>query len=232
MVGKGTRHREEHWSDTRQNKNLYLARLVALTIAEHGFVPTRRLHDDLTNDEACTLEISTIAQIGRHPNGPLVNLTDGGVGGPMPLEARVKHSQRMRGRPAPNKGKPMSAEQRAKCEHTFLKPGGTPWNKGVPMAEEQRQGLIGHPVSAEARELMSLAKKGKPPPNKGKPMPSHQVEAMRQRRIGAKHSEATRQKMSESQRARYETPGAHAAKSVAAHKAWATRRSAQPPVTD
>lgn len=43
-------------------------------------IPKQKLAEGLTDEEAKTLEIKLIAQIGRQPNGPLVNHTDGGDG--------------------------------------------------------------------------------------------------------------------------------------------------------
>lgn len=219
-VGKGTRRRETHWQDMRRDRNRHLKAIVAAVISDLGHVPTKRLRDGLTNLEAQQAEIELIAAFGRYPGGPLANMTDGGTGGALTPEAQAKRLLTMRGRPAPNKGKPMSAEQRAKCEHTFLKPGLVPWNKGVPTPEEVRAKQRGVPKSPEARAKMSAAKKGKPSPNKGKPMPPHQVEAMRQRMLGKKDSEATRRRKAESASRTWASSEARTARSVAVTAQW------------
>jgi hypothetical protein len=220
-VGKGTGRREDHWKDDlRLNKNPHLTRVIAKVCRKHGLVPTRRLHDNPTEAEALALELLLIAQIGKYPNGPLVNIHPGGRPNGMSPEQARKHSERMRGRPAPNKGKPMSAEQREKCKHTFLKPGDIPWNKGIPTPEEVRDKQRGVPKSLEARLRMSAAKKGKPPPNKGKPKPPHQIELERQRMLGTKRSDATRLKMSQSAKHWSRTPEGRATKSAAARARW------------
>lgn len=222
-VGKGTRRRETHWQDMRRDRNRHLKAVVAAVVSEFGFVPTRRLLDNLTDAEARQAEIATIAAFGRYPNGPLVNMTDGGVGGPMPPQRALEHSYRMRGRAAPNKGKPMPPEQRAALKHMF-EPGHQTWNKGVPTPEEVRAKQRGLARSPETRAKMSAAKKGRPPHNKGKPMPLHQVEQQRQRLLGTKQSAVTRARMSQSHRQRLATPEARARQSAAAVKAWITRR--------
>lgn len=56
-------------------------------------IPKRKLAENLTDDEAKALEIRLIAEIGREPNGPLVNHTDGGDGvSNLSDEARAKKS--------------------------------------------------------------------------------------------------------------------------------------------
>lgn len=56
-------------------------------------IPKRKLAEGLTDDEAKALEIKLIAEIGRQPNGPLVNHTDGGDGvSKLSDEARAKKS--------------------------------------------------------------------------------------------------------------------------------------------
>lgn len=180
----------------------------------------QRLYEGLTNEEACKYEVSTIAKIGRKPDGPLLNMTDGGIGGPMPPERAAEHSRRMKGRKAPNKGVPMLAEQRVKCEATMFVKGQPAHNKGVPMSEEQVQFLRNRPISPETRAKMSAAKKGKPPHNKGKKMPSHQVEIMRKRQTGKKDSEITRKRKSEKVKEWSNTPEGRVIRSAGAKKRW------------
>lgn len=56
-------------------------------------IPKRKLAEGLTDDEAKALEIKLIAEIGRVPNGPLVNHTDGGDGNSNPSpESSAKRS--------------------------------------------------------------------------------------------------------------------------------------------
>lgn len=56
-------------------------------------IPKRKLAEGLTDEEAKALEIKLIAEIGRAPNGPLVNHTAGGDGNSNPtLELRARMS--------------------------------------------------------------------------------------------------------------------------------------------
>jgi hypothetical protein len=45
-----------------------------------GEIPKIKIQDDLSEEEAFFLEIQLIKHIGRFPNGPLTNMTDGGDG--------------------------------------------------------------------------------------------------------------------------------------------------------
>lgn len=58
---------------------------------------------------------------------------------PVTEERKQKQSLAMMGKPAPNKGKPQSEEQKAK--HSATMKGRPAWNKGVPMSEEQKDKL-------------------------------------------------------------------------------------------
>lgn len=56
-------------------------------------IPKRKLAEGLTDEEAKALEVRLIAEIGRQPNGPLVNHTDGGDGvSNLSEEAKAKKS--------------------------------------------------------------------------------------------------------------------------------------------
>lgn len=85
------------------------------------------------------------------------NLTYGGDGGTPTEEARRKMSEAAKGRPAPNKGVPMSEEQKQKISETM---------KGRHLSEEHRrkvsEGNKGKPRSEETKRKMSEAHKGKP----------------------------------------------------------------------
>ncbi len=84
---------------------------IILEMSRRGFtVPAKKLHENLTHEEACELEIGLIALIGREPNGPLVNMTDGGEGIPG-LKHTEKTKELLR---AANTGKVYSIETRTK----------------------------------------------------------------------------------------------------------------------
>lgn len=117
-VGKG---RGKRWiKHARRSTNPHLASIIALAGEE---LPAVRIRTGLREAEAFEIERAFIAAIGREPNGPLVNATDGGEGAigavrsaetkeaiRMALKGKPKslaHCQAMRG-----PRKPLSPEQR------------------------------------------------------------------------------------------------------------------------
>jgi hypothetical protein len=111
-----------------------------------GSLPNAKIKEGLTEQEALDLEQSVIRSIGRHPHGPLVNMTDGGdgvtgwvpsvltrsriaaakIGQTHSLETRRKMSVAGKGRPKASqhseaigtalRGKPKSEKHRAKLK--------------------------------------------------------------------------------------------------------------------
>ena len=111
-----------------------------------------------------------------YPNG--YNLEEGGRGGVPSEETRRKLSEANKGKPAHNKGVPMSEEQKKK------------------LSESKKN------ISDETRKKISEAKKGKPAPNKGKPMSEEQKKKLSEINKGKHHTEETKKKMSESAKRR------------------------------
>ncbi len=76
-VGKGHGRRDQHHS--RFTHNRHLKHIFALA---GGTLPVVRIHETLTDEQACAYELALIAAIGRKSlgTGPLVNLCDGGGG--------------------------------------------------------------------------------------------------------------------------------------------------------
>ena len=70
-----------------------------------------------------------------YPNG--YNLTEGGEGGIHCEETRKKISDAHKGKPAPNKGKPMSEEQKKKL--SFARKGKSSPNKGKHLSEDYKR---------------------------------------------------------------------------------------------
>lgn len=78
-IGKGKGSR---WRDSGKyvrNNNPHLAGIIK---EAGGALPSAIIYRDLTEDQAFKKEIELISSIGRGEYGPLVNLTDGGDGGP------------------------------------------------------------------------------------------------------------------------------------------------------
>ncbi len=75
-IGKGKEGRAFESAQGR-NGNKHLSATVRRA---GGEIPVVILSDSLLEKEAFALEVQLIKAIGRKPNGPLVNLTDGGEG--------------------------------------------------------------------------------------------------------------------------------------------------------
>jgi hypothetical protein len=87
-VGKGQKARWLQHANGSHNK-----RLAAIYAAAGGDLPIVKIRENLTNAEACAVEMAMIGVLGRGSLGPLVNLTDGGDGcrGHSPsAETRIK----------------------------------------------------------------------------------------------------------------------------------------------
>jgi hypothetical protein len=77
-VGKGRRDRvERHFSDLR---NPHKSHIIARAKKVGCDIPRVKIAVGMTERQAFDVEIAFIDAIGREPNGPLVNLTDGGDG--------------------------------------------------------------------------------------------------------------------------------------------------------
>jgi hypothetical protein len=98
-VGKGKRFR---WTQhAKGSHNLHLRRIYE---AANGDLPIVKVRENLTDAEACKVEIALILAIGRGKNGPLVNFTDGGNGVSGHIqseETRQKKREKLLGRPRP-----------------------------------------------------------------------------------------------------------------------------------
>jgi hypothetical protein len=79
-VGKGKGTRWLHHEQLLDLNNRFKTGVIKRTIAVLGEVPKIKIRENLTEKEAFELEIILIKTIGRYPNGPLTNLTNGGDG--------------------------------------------------------------------------------------------------------------------------------------------------------
>lgn len=102
-VGKGCRNRLE--GNIRKSHNSRLAKIIA----ESGSgLASRKLIQEISESEAFELEKFLIAEIGRMPKGPLVNMTDGGDG----VSGYKLTPAQLAAMSAARKGKPVSANAR------------------------------------------------------------------------------------------------------------------------
>jgi hypothetical protein len=154
-VGKGkgrrwTGHEQEARTSSRNDYRLNIIRAMQKKGLD---VPKIKIAEGLTEAEAFELEILFIRTIGRRPNGPLVNLSDGGEGSTghkMPQSHKDFLINFHRGRKH-------SAETRAKISAS---------NKGRvnPLASRQAQAakIRGRKASEETRRKISVSHKGLP----------------------------------------------------------------------
>jgi hypothetical protein len=128
-------------------------------------IPKIKIAADLTLNEAKRLEIIFIAAIGRHPNGPLTNLTAGGEGISRPTEElRQKISTSMASSPKAsaarhqlaiyNTGRKWTGEQRA--NHLAARRASA---KVAAHMREMTKRKTGSKLSDEVKKRMSLARK-------------------------------------------------------------------------
>lgn len=88
-VGLGTKCRWLEHERKAPTEVSHKAAIIRQILAKFIKVPKRKIATGLTRAEAIALEVKTIAEIGREPKGPLVNITIGGECGPPP--GKVKH---------------------------------------------------------------------------------------------------------------------------------------------
>lgn len=98
-VGKGRARRFKYHVTAAKNEKSHKAAIIRETIAT-GELPIVIVKDRLKECEAFAIEIALIKAMGREPNGPLVNCTDGGEGqSGASQETREKISASRRGKP-------------------------------------------------------------------------------------------------------------------------------------
>lgn len=149
-VGKGKTQKfqclDRRYIHLRRSHNQWLRRIVS----KEGEVPIVTIRSGLSEPEAFEIEIALIKAIGRHPNGPLVNMTDGGDGlVGLSAETRAKMS-------ASKRGVIFSPEHREKLSQAKL------GKKQTPEAIEKRVAKTrGIPRPPEVREKVRLGLLGK-----------------------------------------------------------------------
>ena len=146
------------------------------------------INNELSWDDACTIEKELISVFGRKDNGTgqLCNMTDGGDGIPnLSKEARIKISNS-------KIGKPMSEEARRKNSEAKSGPNHPNWGKKL---------------SKETRRKISEAQKGEKGNNFGKTFSKELREklskAHKGQGLGRKLSDETKRRMSESAKKRW-----------------------------
>ena len=139
-IGKGKGYRAfNHKYMPRSSRNRYRRNKLLKTIKTIGDCPVVMIRENISEREAFVLEAALIKAIGRFPNGPLVNMTDGGEG----VSGR-RHSAEARARigasaKTRNTGRTPSEETRRKLSEAGRK----------------------HVVSQETRDKIGRAHKGR-----------------------------------------------------------------------
>lgn len=102
-VGFGRRRRWlVHEQDARRpvrqrDKNTHKRHIILIMLNAGLDVPKIKVAENLSFEQAKEIERSFVAAIGRWPNGPLTNKTDGGDGGKLDEQARQKIAAARRG---------------------------------------------------------------------------------------------------------------------------------------
>jgi hypothetical protein len=154
-IGIGKKEKRAYDKDGR---NLYWNRIVNFT----DYI-VEIIHSNISWDEACVLEKYYIKKYGRRDlnTGILCNLTDGGDGNVnWTPSLRVAQSNRMKGKPAHNKGIPLTLEHKEKTSKTRIE-------RGIAKGENNPMyGKTGElsPHYGKKRPEHSLAMKGRPKP--------------------------------------------------------------------
>jgi hypothetical protein len=155
--GKGCRGRMEQHARPQKGDRSHRANTIRHVKAKLGFLPMRRIAENLPEDAAWALEMRLINHFGQWPEGTLVNRTPGGDGHPKgrgghrwTLEERAKLSATNTGRKMPpeavaktaaaNRGRKRSVETRQRLREAHL--GQEAWNKGVPMPLDTKAKMI------------------------------------------------------------------------------------------
>lgn len=114
------------------------------------------LESNLTELGALAIERRMIFWYGRKDlgTGILRNMAEGGTGGSLSPLSKQKISQKNRGKPAPNKGVPMSEEQKLKITEQHR-------NRSEETCKKISIALTGRKASLETRAKQSAAGKGK-----------------------------------------------------------------------
>jgi hypothetical protein len=153
-MGKGLRF-ADHVRKRKRGRS-YKDNVICKLIDDLGYpdIPVVIVRDGMTRKNACDLEMALILSIGRHPHGPLLNVTAGGDGGLDPCpEVRAKIG-------VAHKGKVCSAETRAKMS-SALKGRTLSGETRAKIGAAQKGRTLGRTHSDESRAKIGAALKGR-----------------------------------------------------------------------
>jgi hypothetical protein len=155
-VGKGSGNRWMGHEKDAKYLDSYKDRIIRKMVAEGHKIRRRKFVEGLTEEAAFFLEKALIKKIGRYPNGPLANATDGGDGViNLSLESRAKISISHLGNQY-GKGQKMTPEHQ-KILTEARKRAGYKKETYDKIAEKLR----GRKLSPERKEKLSISNKGR-----------------------------------------------------------------------
>jgi len=167
-VGKGCGYRwVSHGRLSIVKQSNRKSRMLRKTLRLLGEIPTIKIAEGLSEQQAYAIEIALIKTIGRLPAGPLANQTDGGdgVANPSP-DTRAKMSRAAKARGISEalkaaadrvrKTRIRTAEEKAKTSATL-----TGRRQPSNVIEKIRAAKLGTKHSLETREKMSVAQQAR-----------------------------------------------------------------------
>lgn len=188
-IGKGKKYRKS----TLCNRNNFTINKVN-KIERNGFKNKIYIVEKkLTEKEAFDLECELISLVGRFDlgNGPLTNMSDGGDGNSGYIFTE-ENLEKLRGRRPWNKGIPVSDEVKKQLSKI---------NTGKTFSEETKKkiqkAMEGRIVSDETRKKLRVASTGRKHSKETKKMFSKTRKGVPNGRLGCKHTEAAKKKMSD-----------------------------------
>jgi hypothetical protein len=142
-IGKGKKNRlNDHLKTRALRKNSFKNNKIKNILKENLKPMIIKLKENLSENDALSFEKEYISKIGRYPNGPLTNLTNGGDG-----VSGLKHSQ----------------DSLQKMSKTWFSKDYVSWNKDKIMTEEHCKNLsivhIGKTLLSETKAKLSVVRK-------------------------------------------------------------------------
>lgn len=171
-IGKGKRARW-NWHENRSDPyNWMKNEFIEQTFIMLGEIPKIKVREHLSHEMAVEIEIALIKAIGRFPDGPLLNLTDGGEGVPGATQSdytreAISFAQR---------GVPETPEARTRIREAAQRPERrkkiSEALTGIPQSPEHREKnrlkSLGTKHSEETKKKMSASRSGVLHPMYGK----------------------------------------------------------------
>lgn len=154
-VGKGRGNRWLHHEKRHTNPKQYVNPSLRTIISRNGgTLPKTRTPECLADAEAVELEMFLIADIGKRPLGPLVNLTDGGDG----LSGHVRSPEVREKISIAHTGKKHTQEQRDRMSQSRLGKKPSTEHVAAIMAGKEKAGVV-VVISAPMRTAMNAGRR-------------------------------------------------------------------------